>query len=130
MAAKPNNPKDSLAPDVGAKVEKDKPKFLVALPESTVKKLKIQAIEKGKPATASSVLEEAVQAWMKVHGDDPSPPAEGPEKGERQFLSQMDGKLIEEVKLKATKWKITASAIVRVAALEWLGKQGLSTSSK
>jgi hypothetical protein len=118
MAAKTKKPKAARRRSGSGKV-----KFLAVLPADAIKRLKLKAIERG--TTASSVLEEAVAAWMKAHGKSPPKPldqetGEKPEK--RQFLSQMDAGLIRELKILAMDWHVTASTLVGAAVAELLNR--------
>jgi hypothetical protein len=130
MAAKRKKPKPARRRSGGEKV-----KFLAVLPADAIKCLKLEAIERGtteRGTTASSVLEEAIAAWMKVHRSSTRKPldkeaGEKPEK--RQFLARMDAELIRDLKILAMDWRVTASTLAGRAVSEWLGQQK-STSSK
>ena len=116
MAAKRQNRKAATS-----QPSKTKVKFLVVLPADAIKYLKLEAIERS--TTASSVLEEAVRAWMKGRKDSaltPHTKAKGPTSEKRQFLSQMDAALVRELKILALDRHTTASALVTDAIANWL----------
>ena len=115
---KPAGPSESQSVD-------DPPKFLAVLPEEDIKGLKLHALHKGKRVTASLVLEQAVDEWIKQNrGLDPRPLEETAEAKatKRQFLARMNADLIRDLKVMALDWNVTASALVRAAVAEFLAK--------
>jgi hypothetical protein len=99
----------------------EKVKFLAILPAVDIKAMKLRAIERG--VTASEILEEAVAAWLKLNrGAAPKLPEKVPSSEKRQFLSQMDARLIKQIKVMAIDWKTSASALAGQAVAEWLGR--------
>lgn len=99
-----------------------KVKFLTVLPAADIKAMKLRAIDRG--VTASEILEEAVAAWLKLNrGAEPRLLVDDvPASEKRQFLSRMDARLIKQIKVMAMDWKVTASALVRVAVAELLNR--------
>lgn len=96
-----------------------KVKFLAVLPAADIKAMKLRAIERG--VTASEILEEAVAAWLKLNrGAAPKLPEKVPTSEKRQFLSQMDARLIKQIKVMAIDWKTSASALAGEAVVELL----------
>ena len=101
--------------------------FLAVLPAEAVKQLKLEALQRStteKSVTASSVLEEAVAAWLKDPRNSDWKPPEEEETGEkRQFKSQMDAKVVRKLKIFAMDRGATASTVVRAAVAEALKRK-------
>ena len=127
MAAKGKKAKAS-GREVAAKI-----KFLAVLPAEAIRQLKLAALERStaeKSITASAVLEEAVEAWMKAHRNSKWKSSEAETGEKRQFKSHMDADVIRELKIFAMDNRETASAVVRDAVRDWMVAQSASEDRK
>lgn len=94
--------------------------FIARLPTEAIKRLKLRAIEGG--VTASSLLQNAIVAWMLRHKD-LAPKTLAERRGERrQFMAQMEASVVRDLKVMAIDWRVPASALVTQAVMEGLRK--------
>ncbi len=95
--------------------------LLIHLEPDLIRGLMLTALERG--VTASSLIEEAVTAWLKRRGVRQSSRPEKAAAGKRQFLAKLPADLIREVKLLAIDAKVTASSMVGEAVGKLLEKR-------